>query len=303
MNNRATISPTQQPPLQSTPLPPPQAADAQPASTSTSFVVDNVMRSLVGTIEEKHIAAANERVATLRSRHPQATPDQLANMTIRQKCIDTGAIGLASSVPGLIPGVGSLVVVSAGLMVDLRKTMEMQKELVLELAAIYNRPVTPADRRNLLLLVTGVDSGNKLIAKAGSEAAAKVTTRLSSKALSKALPVAGIVTSAAVNVVSTYLVGRRAQAYLRADPTLANDWDNALRTLSGVDERELVRWLLASLDQAQGGLSASLHRIGGAVGLAGRSAAGAVGNLAAAGRDRILRRPRPTLNDNAANAA
>ena len=235
--------------------------------------VDQVMRSLVGSIEDKHIVAAHERIDALRTRNADATADQLAAMVIRQKCIDTGAIGLASSLPGLIPGVGSMLVVSAGLMVDLRKTMEMQKELVLELAAIYNRPVGPADRRNLLLLVTGVDSGNKLIAKAGSEAAAKVTTRLSSKALSKALPVAGIVTSAAVNVVSTYLVGRRAQAYLRADPSLAEDWDDALRTLSGVDERELVRWLLASLDQAQGGLAASAQRVGGAVGAAGRAAA------------------------------
>ena len=295
MNEQQTIPPT--------PSPAPQGAN-----TSTALAaVDGVMRSLVGTIEEKHITAASERAADLRRRHPQAAPDQLADMAIRQKCIDTGAIGLASSVPGLIPGVGSMLVVSAGLMVDLRKTMEMQKELVLELAAIYGREVTPADRRNLLLLVTGVDSGNKLIAKAGSEAAAKVTTRLSSKALSKALPVAGIVTSAAVNIVSTYLVGRRAQAYLRADPSLADDWDDALRTLSGVDERELARWLLASLDQAQGGLAATAQRVGGAVSTAGRAAVGSLGaaagaaasgagNLLAAGRDRLLRRPRPAAD-------
>lgn len=277
------------------PIPPTPQSAAEPAGNPTALAaVDNVMRSLVGTIEEKHIVAAERRVESLRSRHPQAAPDHLADMVIRQKCIDTGAVGLASSIPGLIPGVGSMIVVSAGLMVDIRKTMEMQKELVLELAAIYDRAVTPADRRNLLLLVTGVDSGNKLIAKAGSEAAAKVATRLSSKALSKALPVAGIVTSSAVNVVSTYLVGRRAQAYLRADPALANDWDNALRTLSGVDERELSRWLLASLDQAQGGLAASMQRIGGAVGSAGRGVASSAGNFMAGQRDRLLRRPRPS---------
>jgi hypothetical protein len=271
-----------------------QAASQSAGGSTALAAVDQVMRSLVGSIEDKHIVAAQARISALRGRHGAATPDQLAATVIRQKCIDTGAVGLASSVPGLIPGIGSMLVVSAGLMVDLRKTMEMQKELVLELAAIYNRPITPADRRNLLLLVTGVDSGNKLIAKAGSEAAAKVATRLSSKALAKALPVAGIVTSAAVNIISTYLVGRRAQAYLRADPSLADDWDDALRTLSGVDERELARWLLASLDQAQGGLVASAQRAGSAVGAAGRAAAGATGALLASGRDRLLRRPRPS---------
>jgi uncharacterized protein (DUF697 family) len=288
-------------PQTTTPPTPQTESQPQPENTSAALsAVDNVMRSFVGSIEEKHITAANARVAELRARHPEASTEHLANQVIRQKCIDTGAVGLASSVPGLIPGVGSMLVVSAGLMVDLRKTMEMQKELVLELAALYGRSVTPADRRNLLLLVTGVDSGNKLIAKAGSEAAAKVTTRLSSKALSKALPVAGIVTSAAVNVVSTYLVGRRAQAYLRADPSLANDWDDALRTLSGVDERNLTRWLLASLDQAQGGLAATMQRVGGAVGSAGRAVVGGTGNLLTAGRDRLLRRSRPAPDAGAA---
>jgi hypothetical protein len=188
---------------------------------------------------------------------------------------------------------------------DIRKTMEMQKDLVLELAAILERPITPADRRNLLLLVGGVDSGNKLIVKAGGELAAKASLKISSgftsKALTKAIPIAGIMTSAAVNVVSTYLVGRRAQAYLRADPALADTWDDALRTLSGVDERELAQWLLASLDQAQGGLMQSAQRVGGAIGSAGRTVGSAVGNTVgrSAGtflsnqRDRILRRPRP----------
>jgi hypothetical protein len=263
-----------------------------PAPTPTALAAfDGVMRSLAGTIDEKHIAAAKDRVAALRSRNPQALPEQLAEMAIRQKCIDTGAIGIASSLPGLIPGIGSAIVASAGLMVDLRKTMEMQKDLVLELATIYGREVTPADRRNLLLLVSGVDSGNKLLAKAGSEVAAKATTRLSSKVFSKALPVAGIVTSAAVNVVSTYMVGRRAQAYWSADPALTHAWDDALRTLSGVDERELARWLLASLDQARGGLATSTQRVSGTVGAAGRAAAGSAASFLARQRDRLLRRP------------
>jgi uncharacterized protein (DUF697 family) len=188
-----------------------------------------------------------------------------------------------------------MLVASAGLMVDIRKTMEMQKDLVLELAAIYGREITPADRRNLLLLVGGVDSGNKLVVKAGGELAAKATIKLSSrftsKALTKAIPVAGILTSAAVNVVSTYLVGRRAQAYLRADPSLAEDWDDALRTLSGVDERELSRWLLASLDQAQGGFVRTAQNVGGAVGGAVGAAGSAAGSFLSAQRNRWRRQP------------
>ena len=270
-------------------------------ATTALTAVDNVMRTMVGTIDDQHIAAAKARVEGLRARYPGATADELAEKAIRQKCIDTGGVGVASSLPGLIPGIGSLVVASAGLVVDIRKTMEMQKELVLELAAIYDREITPADRRNLLLLVGGVDSGNKLVVKAAGELTAKLSLKLSSeftsKALAKAIPVAGIATSAAVNVVSTYLVGRRAQAYLRADPALADTWDDALRTLSGVDERELSKWLVTSLDQAQGGLIASAQRVGGAIGNAGRAAgnkvAGPANAFLSSQRDRILRRSRP----------
>jgi hypothetical protein len=269
---------------------------SQSAATPTALAaVDNVMRSMVGSIDDQHIAAAAERVQAMRTRSAMATADELADKAIRQKCIDTGAVGIASSVPGLIPGVGSMLVASAGLMVDIRKTMEMQKDLVLELAAIYGREIRPADRRNLLLLVGGVDSGNKLVVKAGGELAAKATIKLSSrftsKALTKAIPVAGILTSAAVNVVSTYLVGRRAQAYLRADPSLAEDWDDALRTLSGVDERELSRWLLASLDQAQGGFVRTAQNVGGAVGGAVGAAGSAAGSFLSAQRNRWRRQP------------
>jgi hypothetical protein len=277
-------------------MPEPQNSPTGAAGTALA-AVDNVMRTMVGSIEDQHIAAAAERVAALQARHPDATAAELAEKAIRQKCIDTGAVGVASSIPGLIPGFGSMLVASAGLMVDIRKTMEMQKDLVLEIAAIYDRAITPADRRNLLLLVGGVDSGNKLVVKAGGELAAKASLKLTSgftsKALAKAIPVAGILTSAAVNVVSTYLVGRRAQAYLQADPALTDSWDDALRTLSGVDERELARWLLASLDQAGGGLAQSARRAGGALGAAGRSAGQSAGSFLTAQRNRVRRRPPP----------
>ena len=133
------------------------ASNQAGATTTALAAVDNVMRTMIGAIEDQHIAAAKARVEGLRARNPGSTADELADKAIRQKCIDTGGVGVASSLPGLIPGIGSLVVASAGLVVDIRKTMEMQKDLVLELAAIYDREITPADRRNLLLLVGGVD--------------------------------------------------------------------------------------------------------------------------------------------------
>ena len=78
-----------------------ESVNSQSGATSTAMTaVDNVMRTMVGAIEDQHIAAAQQRVQALRARHPNATADGLAERAIRQKCIDTGAVGVASSVPG-----------------------------------------------------------------------------------------------------------------------------------------------------------------------------------------------------------
>ncbi len=130
-----------------------------------------------------------------------------------------------ASAPALIPGIGSTVALTAGLVADVGKTMEMQKDLILELAAVYDRELGPVDRRNLLVLATGVDSGNKVAAKAAGDLVAKAGARLAfgggSRLVVKAIPLVGLVTSAAINVVSTYLIGRRAQAYMNLGPDVA----------------------------------------------------------------------------------
>ena len=231
---------------------------------------------MVGSISATEIADARRKVAALRARRPAATTDELANALIRQKSIDTGVVAVLTSAPALIPGIGSALAMTAGLIVDLQKTLQMQKSLVLELADLYDHELTAIDQRNLLMLMAGVDTGNKFAAKAGSELAAKATAKLATEAgsrlLVKAIPFAGIATSAGINLVSTYLVGRRTQAYLQMDAAAAEDRRASARTLAGVDERQLAGWLSESLQEAGARLSGPAQQLGDAVGSAGRSA-------------------------------
>lgn len=262
---------------------------SQPPSDSSPL--DALMRRVIGDIDEKQIAAARDKVAGLRARHPQATPDEIAEILIRKRCIDTGTVGLLASAPALIPGIGSTVALTAGLVADIGKTMEMQKQLILELAAAYDRELVPADRRNLLVLATGVDSGNKVAAKAAGDLVAKAGAKLAfrggSRLIVKAIPLVGLVTSAAINVVSTYLIGRRAQAYMKLGPDAAADWRDSARVLSGVDERKLASFLDEVMAQlADFGVFA--QRAGSAAADAGR----AVGGFLQAQGSRLARRGR-----------
>jgi hypothetical protein len=253
-----------------------------PSADPSAF--DQVMQRMVGSISDSEIGKARLKVATMRSRRPGASDDAIANALIRQKCIETGVVAVLASAPALIPGIGSAIAVTAGLMVDVQKTVQMQKDLIIELATVYDHDLTELDRRNLLVLIAGVDSGNKFAAKAGSELAAKATAKLATEAgsrlLVKAIPFAGIATSAGINLVSTYLVGRRAQAYLKMDPSATEDWRESARALSGVDERQLAGWLSEALHEAGLWLRGPAQLVGNAVGGAGTFVQAQAGRLA-----------------------
>jgi len=70
--------------------------------------------------------------------------------------------------------------------------------------------------------------------------------RLAHRWVIRILPVAGIAASASVNALATYLVGDRAHAYFSLGPDEVRDWRESLRAITGLDERQLNRWLRGS---------------------------------------------------------
>ncbi|MCB0123230.1 MAG: hypothetical protein KDE58_13335, partial [Caldilineaceae bacterium] len=102
---------------------------------------------------------------------------------------------------------------------------------------------------------------NRVLSEGGQELAAKATQRLSvrlggtvaeevaedatigifAKSVSTVL---GVATAAGINMVTTYTIGRRAQAYLKQGPEAMEDWTTSIRTITGVDERKLLAWLM-----------------------------------------------------------
>jgi hypothetical protein len=258
-----------------------QAVDSKPAAVQKEVddVATALMKKLFGVIHDVDVEAAAERVKALREKYPDETDEQLAQRLIRDKCQRTGAVGAVTSGAGLIPGLGTAAALTLGVAADIGATFKYQAELVLEIAAVYDYPLTEGEKQQLVLLITGLSAGTSALArKAGAKISMEVGERFAEKAVLKALPIIGVIASAGTNILSTYIIGQRADAYFRLGPEAMPTWADSLRAVSGMDERKIGEWL------AESGKSAGEAIVFGAgkVGEAGRAAGEAV--VTSAGR-------------------
>jgi len=158
--------------------------------------------------------------------------------------LQTGTVGAATSAAALIPGFGSLASFTLGVVTDVGVTLRLQSELVLEIAAAREHTLSPAEARNALMIVTGLNMGTeRLVNQASRRMAERVAERFAGRAFVKAIPFVGIAISAASNILMTYVIGKRADAYFRLGPDAVGDWSESFRAVTGVDERKLVGWL------------------------------------------------------------
>lgn len=252
-------------------------AQAAGALAEVDSRANALMKTLFGVVSDVDIEAAAARVRALKKQYPRASPARLSQMLIRDKCRKTGTVGAVTSGAGLVPGLGTAAAVTLGVAADIGATFKLQAELVLEIAAVYNYPLTGQEKQQLVLLITGLSAGTStLTRRAGQTVAVKVGEKVAEKAagktILKALPVLGIVASAGTNVLSTYIIGQRADAYFRLGPDAVGSWSDSLRAITGVDERTIGNWL------AESGKSAGAALVSGAekVGQAGKTAGQAV---------------------------
>jgi hypothetical protein len=258
-----------------------KALTVQDAVDSTTSVL---MTRLFGAIHDVDIAAATERVEALKEKYPDETPEQLSQRLIRDKIQRTSAVGAVTSGVGLIPGIGTLAALTVGVAADIGATFKLQAELVLEIATVYDYPLTESEKQRLVFFITGLSAGTSALArKAGGKIAVEVGERFAEKAIVKALPVIGVLASAGTNALSTYILGQRADAYFRLGPEAVPTWRESLRAISGVDERKVGYWLADSGRTTGAALVLGAGRMAETVGPAMNSGARMAGRTAQRG--------------------
>lgn len=244
-------------------------ANAPAAPDNVEDKANVLTKTLFGMVSNVDLKAAEERVQALRAEYPEATTGEIVQKLIRDKCQRTAAVGAATSGAALIPGLGTAAAMTFGVAADIGATFKLQAELVLEIAVAHNYPMTEEEKQRVVMVITGLSAGTVTVARRVGEAAAlKLGEKYAEKAIMKALPVIGVIGSAGTNVLSTYIIGQRADAYFRLGPDAMGSWTDSLRAITGLDERKLGTWL------ADGG------RVTGAVITTGASKVGAGAKVA-----------------------
>src|SRR5262249_11926588 len=153
----------------------------------------------------------------------------------------------------------------------------LQAELVLEIAAAHERTLTDEEKRAAVLLITGMSGGaNQALSKAGERATLKITQRYAQKWLAHALPLVRVAASAATNVLTTYLVGKRADAYFRLGPDAVGDWGEIWRAITGVDERAVGIWFAEQANSSWRAVRTGASSAASSIASAGKTVANAV---------------------------
>ena len=232
---------------------------------------NTLLDKIFGVINDVDLEAASKRVEARRKEKPEASPSEIVQILISEKSKKTGAVGAVTSGAGVIPGVGTAAAMTLGVVADVAATFKLQAELVLEIAAAYDYPLTESEKQQIVMVITGLSAGTAaLTRKAGQSVAVRVGEKLAAtsaqKAFTKALPIVGVIASAGTNVLSTYIIGQRADAYFRLGPDAVGSWGDSLRTISGVDERKVTSWLTESGRSAGRAVTVGAGAIVGTVG-------------------------------------
>ncbi|MFQ5577660.1 MAG: hypothetical protein ACE5G8_11825 [Anaerolineae bacterium] len=219
-------------------------AKKQLGEPETRGKLDTLFGTLLGVAHNVNLADAALRVEQLVNDHPGAPPETLVRKLIKAKCRQTAAVGAVTSGAGLVPGIGTAAALVLGTAADIGATFKLQAELVLEVAHLHGYSLNEAEKDRLVWLITGLSAGSSALArKAGQQATLKLGEKFAEKSLVKALPIIGVIASSGTNVLSTYIIGLRADAYFRLGLDGLTDWDDSLRAITGVDERKIMRWL------------------------------------------------------------
>lgn len=153
-------------------------------------------------------------VARLRAEFAESgeTADPVAiswNRT-RQRAKKTAGVGAVTTIPAMIPILGPAVA-ALGLVADWRYVAKQQRDLVLEIAALFDVALEDPTREVRTLFVASVGAAFTG-AQVGEAVGKALATQVARRSLSRVVPGVGAVVAASLNYVSTVAIGRAAIA-------------------------------------------------------------------------------------------
>lgn len=182
---------------------------------------------IAGVVEEARLKAGVARGAG------EAETALVAHEVIARYARATMISGGVTALPAVIPGAGTVVVLTGGVLADMALTLKYEVELTLALAHLHGFDIgDEAERRAALLLASvatydAKSGGNFLVDMARAQGTAvwkygprqgsklllivlsKLALAAAGKGLARAIPIVGVALGAGVNRVLTQRVGER----------------------------------------------------------------------------------------------
>jgi hypothetical protein len=204
----------------------------------------DVIGFVVDRIEAADSEGATRTVRELRERYPHWDDGRLVAYLISRKARQTALIGAATAGGSLLPGLGTLLSITVGMAADIGASVKLHAELVLEIAAVRGRVLSPDERRQAVGLAMGISAAqSQLVARGVRAMTTGLIRRYGTQWLAKGVPFLGAATSAVANSATTTVIGRRADAYLRLPPDRTDEPEERLQVLTGIDPRRATAWL------------------------------------------------------------
>lgn len=185
-----------------------------------------------------------KRIQKLKKKKPDASYEEICRLLIKKKSRFCAAAGGATAMPGIFPGVGTLVAVVGGTLLDMTAMAFFITELILEVAAVYDRDLDEAgtSREAVWVLVTSVGAGaagggltnftiSRLTGNAFKnlieQALLSLGIRASQRSFLRVIPLIGMFVAGWINYYACQKVGSFIAKYYAENGYVDNNWDGA----------------------------------------------------------------------------
>lgn len=182
-----------------------------------------------------------KRIQKLKKKKSKLSNRELCQLLIRKKSRWCALAGGATALPGVVPGVGTIVAVIGGTLLDMSAMAFFITELILEVAAVYDRDLDQSgtSREAVWVLVSSVGAGaagrgltnftiNRLTSNALKELLEKVLVslgiRASQRSFLRIIPIIGMFIAGGVNHYTCQKVGRFVAEYY-AENGYVDNWE------------------------------------------------------------------------------
>ena len=171
------------------------------------------------------------KIEKLRKENPTLDSAELAQILIRSNSHKCAALGVTVALPALVPGFGTALAFIGGVIVDITVLGYLLSNLILEIAALYNRNLEVKDTLReavwVFIMAIGSDVVGRGLSKtvvahlsAGSYVSLLrklfwlLGTKVTRKSVfSRIIPLIGAVVAGVVNYMTAGIIGRRALKY------------------------------------------------------------------------------------------